>query len=156
MSVDSRAGTLPQPSDLRFNWAVVRLAATPGWLPDVIHCHDWHCGLLAQEVKQGADRAGEAWTLDSLGVVLTPIVITGLAVWFTKRPQRSNVWTMSMVALAAYIFLFAGPYGIITLPVTLSRPLSGKSIREIGPTRNRSSSVPVRTSHRRRPCSIGT
>ena len=59
------------------------------------------------------------------GVMLTPILITGIAVWFTKRPQRSNVWTMAMVGLAAYIFLFAGPYGIITLPSMIAMAVGG-------------------------------
>ena len=59
------------------------------------------------------------------GVILTPILITGAAVWFTKRPQRSTVWTMAMVALAAYIFLFAGPYGIITLPSLIAVAVGG-------------------------------
>lgn len=59
------------------------------------------------------------------GVILTPVLITGAAVWFTKRPQRSTVWTMAMVALAAYIFLFAGPYGIITLPALIALAVGG-------------------------------
>ncbi len=59
------------------------------------------------------------------GVLLTPILITGAAVWFTKRPQRSNVWTMAMIGLAAYIFLFAGPYGIITLPSMIAMAVGG-------------------------------
>lgn len=59
------------------------------------------------------------------GVILTPILITGTAVWFTKRPQRSNVWTMAMIGLAAYIFLFAGPYGIITLPSMIALAVGG-------------------------------
>ncbi len=59
------------------------------------------------------------------GVMLTPILITGAAVWFTKRPQRSNVWTMAMIGLAAYIFLFAGPYGIITLPSMIAMAVGG-------------------------------
>ncbi|MCO8127119.1 hypothetical protein NHL50_07850 [Acidimicrobiia bacterium EGI L10123] len=59
------------------------------------------------------------------GVMLTPILITGAAVWFTKKPQRSTAWTMAMIALAAYIFLFAGPYGIITLPSMIALAVGG-------------------------------
>ena len=59
------------------------------------------------------------------GVLVTPIVITGAALWFTKRPQRSTAWTMAMIALAAYIFLFAGPYGIITLPSLIALAVGG-------------------------------
>ena len=58
-------------------------------------------------------------------VMLTPILITGAAVWFTKKPQRSTAWTMAMIALAAYIFLFAGPYGIITLPSMIALAVGG-------------------------------
>lgn len=59
------------------------------------------------------------------GVMLTPILITGAAVWFTKKPQRSTAWTMAMIGLAAYIFLFAGPYGIITLPSLIALAVGG-------------------------------
>lgn len=59
------------------------------------------------------------------GVLLTPVLITGVAVWFTKKPQRSNVWTMALIALAAYVFLFAGPYGIITLPSMIALAVGG-------------------------------
>lgn len=65
------------------------------------------------------------------GVMLTPILITGAAVWFTKRPQRSNVWTMAMIGLAAYIFLFAGPYGIITLPSLIALAVGGFQSRRV-------------------------
>jgi len=59
------------------------------------------------------------------GVLLAPILITGAAVWFTKRPQRSSVWTMALIALAGYVFLFAGPYGIITLPSMIALAVGG-------------------------------
>ena len=59
------------------------------------------------------------------GVLLTPIVVTGVCAWFSKRPQRSNVWTMGLMALAAYIFFFAGPYGIITLPSMIALAVGG-------------------------------
>lgn len=59
------------------------------------------------------------------GVMLTPVLITGAALWFTKKPQRSTAWTMAMIGLAAYIFLFAGPYGIITLPSMIALAVGG-------------------------------
>ncbi len=59
------------------------------------------------------------------GIMLTPILITGAAVWFTKKPQRSNAWTIAMVALAGFIFLFAGPYGIIALPSLIALAVGG-------------------------------
>jgi len=59
------------------------------------------------------------------GVLLTPILITGICAWFAKRPQRSNVWTFGLMALAAYIFFFAGPYGIITLPSMIALAVGG-------------------------------
>jgi len=63
------------------------------------------------------------------GVMLTPIVITGIALLYAKRPQRSTVWTMAMVALAGFIFLFAGPYGIITLPSMIALAVGGFQTR---------------------------
>lgn len=59
------------------------------------------------------------------GVLLTPIVITGVAVWFTNKPQRSTVWTMTLIALAGFVFFFAGPYGIITLPAMIALAVGG-------------------------------
>lgn len=52
----------------------------------------------------------------ALMIVLVPILITGAAAWFTKRPQRSTAWTFAMLAMAGYIFFLAGPYGVIALP----------------------------------------
>jgi hypothetical protein len=65
------------------------------------------------------------------GVLLTPIIITGIAAWFTKRPQRSTAWTMALVALAGYIFFFAGPYGIITLPSLIALAVGGFQSRRV-------------------------
>ena len=59
------------------------------------------------------------------GVLLTPILVTGAALWFTKKPQRSNVWTMCLIALAAFVFFFAGPYRIITLPSMIALAVGG-------------------------------
>lgn len=36
-----------------FSKAVTALAAQAGWRPDVVHGNDWHCGLIAQEARQG-------------------------------------------------------------------------------------------------------
>jgi hypothetical protein len=59
------------------------------------------------------------------GILLTPIAITGIALLYTKKPQRSTAWTMAMVALAGFVFLFAGPYGIITLPSMIALAVGG-------------------------------
>lgn len=59
------------------------------------------------------------------GVLLTPIIITGVCAWFSTRPRRSSVWTTGLMALAAYIFFFAGPYGIITLPSMIALAVGG-------------------------------
>jgi starch synthase len=40
-----------------FSKAVVAFAARSGWTPDVIHCNDWHLGLVPQYVRFGPDRA---------------------------------------------------------------------------------------------------
>ncbi|MDQ0689337.1 glycogen/starch synthase [Arthrobacter sp. W4I7] len=50
-----------------FSKAVTALAAQGEWLPDIIHCNDWHCGLVAQEVRQGLHRQALAGT----GIVFT-------------------------------------------------------------------------------------
>lgn len=65
------------------------------------------------------------------GVILTPVVITGIALLYTKKPQRATVWTMAMVALAGFIFLFAGPYGIITLPSMIALAVGGFQTRRV-------------------------
>ena len=40
-----------------FSKAVSTLAAQRSWRPDVVHCNDWHCGLVAQEARQGPHAA---------------------------------------------------------------------------------------------------
>src|SRR5918998_2148030 len=37
--------------------AVAAFATCSGWKPDVIHCNDWHLGLVPQYVRFGPDRA---------------------------------------------------------------------------------------------------
>ncbi len=50
-----------------FSKAVVAFAARSDWKPDVIHCNDWHLGLVPQYVRYGPDRAA----LDRTRTVLT-------------------------------------------------------------------------------------
>lgn len=57
-------------------------------------------------------------------VLVVPVAITGAALWFTKRPQRSTAWSVAMVALAGYVF-FVGSYGIITLPSLIALAVGG-------------------------------
>ncbi len=38
-----------------FNLAVFRLLQTLDWVPDVIHCHDWHAGLIPNIIKHLPD-----------------------------------------------------------------------------------------------------
>lgn len=64
-------------------------------------------------------------------ILVTPIVITGAAVWFTKRRQRSMAWTMTMLALAGYIFFLAGPYGIIALPSLIAVSVANFQSRRV-------------------------
>lgn len=57
-------------------------------------------------------------------VLLAPIAITGAAVWFTKKPQRSTAWSIAMVALAGYVF-FVGSYAVISLPSLVALAVGG-------------------------------
>lgn len=57
-------------------------------------------------------------------VLFAPIAITGAAVWFTKKPQRSTAWSIAMVALAGYVF-FVGSYAIISLPSLVALAVGG-------------------------------
>ncbi|SFK58293.1 glycogen/starch synthase [Geodermatophilus ruber] len=50
-----------------FAKAVTALAAQDTWRPHVIHCNDWHCGLIAQEARQGPHRGA----LERTGLVFT-------------------------------------------------------------------------------------
>ena len=50
-----------------FSKAITALAADERWRPDVIHGNDWHCGLIAQEVRQGEHQEA----LESTAVVFT-------------------------------------------------------------------------------------
>lgn len=50
-----------------FSKAVTTLAAVDEWRPHVIHCNDWHCGLVAQEARQGPHRRA----LERTGIVFT-------------------------------------------------------------------------------------
>ena len=54
-----------------FSKAVTTLAALDAWRPHVIHCNDWHCGLVAQEARQGPhwralERTGIVFTIHNI------------------------------------------------------------------------------------------
>jgi starch synthase len=55
-----------------FSKAVVAFAARSEWKPDVIHCNDWHLGLVPQYVRYGPDQA-------ALGRTRTVLTIHNLA-----------------------------------------------------------------------------
>ena len=55
-----------------FSKAVVAFAARSEWKPDVIHCNDWHLGLVPQYVRYGPHRA-------ALGRTRTVLTIHNLA-----------------------------------------------------------------------------
>jgi starch synthase len=42
-----------------FSWVAAQLArgVDPGWVPDVLHCHDWHCGLAPAYLAAVPSRA---------------------------------------------------------------------------------------------------
>jgi starch synthase len=54
-----------------FSRAVVALAARADWRPDIIHCNDWHTGLVAWEARRGSfakelARTGTVLTIHNL------------------------------------------------------------------------------------------
>jgi starch synthase len=54
-----------------FSKAITTLAAQDAWRPNVIHCNDWHCGLVAQEARQGPhwralERTGIVFTIHNI------------------------------------------------------------------------------------------
>ena len=55
-----------------FSKAVVAFAARTEWKPDIIHCNDWHLGLVPQYARYGPDRA-------ALGRTRTVLTIHNLA-----------------------------------------------------------------------------
>jgi starch synthase len=66
-SVDS--STLYQPGGdmhLFFCRAVLRAAEELGWVPDVVHCHDWHTGFVPVLMRE---QGGRVW--DDVGTVFT-------------------------------------------------------------------------------------
>ena len=67
-----RDGLFGHPDDLQrftlFSRAVVALPALVGWAPDVVHCHDWHTGIVPVYLKRltvGA-RPATAFTIHNL------------------------------------------------------------------------------------------
>jgi starch synthase len=55
-----------------FSKAVAAFAARSEWKPDIIHCNDWHLGLVPQYVRYGPDRV-------ALGRTRTVLTIHNLA-----------------------------------------------------------------------------
>lgn len=54
-----------------FSKAVVEWAALSGWRPDVLHCNDWHTGLVPQYLRRGRhgatfERARTVFTIHNL------------------------------------------------------------------------------------------
>lgn len=65
----------------------------------------------------------------ALAVMLTPVAITGVAVWGTSKPRRSTIWTMCMLFLAAYVFFIGGAYALYTLPPLVALGVGGFQAR---------------------------
>lgn len=61
----------------------------------------------------------------ALLVMLTPVAITGAAVYFTKHEKRSTIWTMAMIGIAGYVFFIGGAYAIYTLPSLVALGVGG-------------------------------
>jgi ADP-glucose type glycogen/starch synthase len=45
-----------------FSKAVTQFAADPDWCPDIVHCNDWHTGLVPTYARGGPDRTAFART----------------------------------------------------------------------------------------------
>lgn len=85
-------------------------------------------GLVEVTVEERpADRLGLAATV---GFALAPVAITGAALAFSKRPQRSTAWTVAMVALAGYVFL-GGGLAIYALPAMIALAVGGFQSRRV-------------------------
>lgn len=65
----------------------------------------------------------------ALLVMFTPVAITGVAAFFTKHEKRSTIWTMSMLAIAGYVFFIGGAYAIYTLPALVALGVGGFQTR---------------------------
>lgn len=65
----------------------------------------------------------------ALLIMFTPVVITGVAAYFTKHEKRSTIWTMSMLAIAGYVFFIGGAYAIYTLPALVALGVGGFQTR---------------------------
>lgn len=64
-------------------------------------------------------------------VLVVPVAITGVAVLYTKRPRRNLAWTGALLAFSAYIFLFSGPYGFISLPSLVALAVANFQARRV-------------------------
>ena len=55
---------------LFFSTAVLELAEALGWLPDIVHCNDWHTGfvpvLMREKKASGFDETGTVFTIHNL------------------------------------------------------------------------------------------
>lgn len=75
-------------------------------------------------ILEDAKLVDEESALVAGTVLLAPIAIAGGAVYFTKRKQRTAVWTMALVGMAGVVF-FSGPYGVISLPAMIALAVGG-------------------------------
>lgn len=65
----------------------------------------------------------------ALLIMFTPVAITGVAAYSTKHEKRSTIWTMSMLAIAGYVFFIGGAYAIYTLPALVALGVGGFQTR---------------------------
>ena len=51
-----------------FGWVAAALArgADPAWLPDIVHCHDWHAGLAPAYLRAGDSAVPSVFTVHNL------------------------------------------------------------------------------------------
>ncbi len=65
----------------------------------------------------------------ALAIMLVPVAITGAAAYYAKHPKRGTIWTMAMLAMAAYVFFLAGPYGFFSLASLIALGVGGFQAR---------------------------
>lgn len=55
----------------------------------------------------------------AVALLIAPTLITGAAMYYTKRPKRATVWNICLILLAMYVVV-SGPLAILALPAVIA------------------------------------